>query len=253
MTNIHPLSDLHLEFSGYKPPTLEADIIVLAGDIHVRTKALPWARENFPNAEIIYVAGNHEFYYSNIHELLNQFREESKEYGIHFLENDELILHDIRFLGCTLWTDYKSSVGLSQELAMDELEMMMPDHGLILANQPSEENRYFSARDALLYHATSVAWLTRKLVDEKSDSPTVVVTHHGPSKHCIHKQFGHTEASGGFYSNHTLLLEQADYWIYGHTHSNLDINVNKTRLISNQRGYPHENLDDFNSNFILTI
>lgn len=33
MTKLHILSDLHLEFSTFEPPTTDADVIVLAGDI----------------------------------------------------------------------------------------------------------------------------------------------------------------------------------------------------------------------------
>jgi predicted phosphodiesterase len=102
MTTIHILSDLHLEFKDYSS-SVEADIVILAGDIHVGTGGLLWAREQFPESEILYVAGNHEFYRYTYQTLLKQFRIEAEKYNIHFLENDEIILDGIRFLGCTLW------------------------------------------------------------------------------------------------------------------------------------------------------
>ena len=100
--SIHILSDLHLEFEDFQPKVNNADIVILSGDIHLGTQGLFWARQHFPESEIIYVAGNHEFYRHNYHELLQQFRVEAKQQQIHFLENDEVILKDIRFLGCTL-------------------------------------------------------------------------------------------------------------------------------------------------------
>lgn len=36
------LSDLHLEFQDWNPPHAEADIIVLAGDIHTGTRGVEW-------------------------------------------------------------------------------------------------------------------------------------------------------------------------------------------------------------------
>lgn len=252
-TSIHILSDLHLEFEQFQPAVNNADIIILAGDIHVGTKGLSWARDNFPMSEIIYVAGNHEFYHFNYNKLLEQFRIEAKEFQIHFLENDEVILNGIRFLGCTLWTDYKSSKSMTQEEAMNSLEYRLADHRLITVDNDNNKNSYFSTRHAWRIHKDSTSWLTRKLFDNSFDGKTVIVTHHGPSNLCEHKIFGHSDFSGAFYSNLPNLIAQADIWISGHSHSNLDVITNETRLISNQKGYPNETITDFNKRLIITL
>ena len=59
---IRVLSDLHLEFEDWAPPAVQADVVVLAGDIHGGTKGLAWAREEFPHTPIVYVPGNHEYF-----------------------------------------------------------------------------------------------------------------------------------------------------------------------------------------------
>ena len=59
---LHILSDLHLEFGKVKIPETDADVIVLAGYIHVGSKGISWARKQFPDKPVIYVLGNHEFY-----------------------------------------------------------------------------------------------------------------------------------------------------------------------------------------------
>lgn len=248
--SIHVLSDLHLEYKDYSTD-VTAEIIVLAGDIHSGTKGLAWAREQFPKSEIVYVAGNHEFYHYNYNELLKRFRDESEQYNIHFLENDEIIIKGIRFLGCTLWTDYTCSEGLGQGEAMRSIEHRLADHSYIHINDKEEQSVNFSTRHAWRIHTDSVSWLTKKLFDDIFDGSTIVVTHHGPSKLCQHKLFGHTDLSGAFYSELTNLLQQADVWIYGHTHSNLNIKIKNIRLISNQRGYRHESVSDFNKKFVL--
>ncbi len=59
---IRVLSDLRLEFADWCPPKVEADIVVLAGDIHVGAKGVEWVRRSFPSTPVVYVPGNHEFY-----------------------------------------------------------------------------------------------------------------------------------------------------------------------------------------------
>ena len=67
--------DLHTEHLIFKPPTdLDADVIILAGEIHPPGHTTPkWARRDsvFSDRPVIYVAGNHEFYLS---EYLSQKR-----------------------------------------------------------------------------------------------------------------------------------------------------------------------------------
>jgi predicted phosphodiesterase len=58
---LYILSDIHLEFSTFEPFTTDADVVVLAGDIGKKSNGIIWAREKFPDKEIIYVPGNHEF------------------------------------------------------------------------------------------------------------------------------------------------------------------------------------------------
>lgn len=56
---LHILSDLHLESGSTPPPVADADVIVLAGDIHVGTAGWEWAREHFAPRPVVYVLGNH--------------------------------------------------------------------------------------------------------------------------------------------------------------------------------------------------
>jgi predicted phosphodiesterase len=60
-------SDLHCQFETWVPPleAAYADVVILAGDIHIGIKGLIWAREHFKQP-IIYVTGNHEYYRNKI-------------------------------------------------------------------------------------------------------------------------------------------------------------------------------------------
>jgi len=53
---------LHIEFFDFSPPHVDADVVVLAGDIFTEHYGLTWARPTFPDTRIVYVLGNREFY-----------------------------------------------------------------------------------------------------------------------------------------------------------------------------------------------
>lgn len=101
---IHVLSDLHLEFSPFAPQVTAADVIILAGDIHVKGRGVPWARQAF-EGPVLYVPGNHEFYNSHLSHTLASMRAEA-DTRVRVLERDDVVINGTRFLGCTLWTDF---------------------------------------------------------------------------------------------------------------------------------------------------
>jgi len=100
------LSDLHLEFGPFEPPPCAADVVVLAGDIHTGTQALPWIQQHFPGMPVVLVLGNHEFYGHAAPALVEEFRAAVTGTNVHLLENAAVELAGWRFLGCTLWTDF---------------------------------------------------------------------------------------------------------------------------------------------------
>ncbi|WP_454905035.1 metallophosphoesterase family protein [Variovorax gossypii] len=103
------LSDLHLEFAPFEPaPDLEFDLVILAGDIHSpAAAALDWAADRFRGKPIVAIAGNHEYFRSEMDQELEKMRSRAKELGIHFLDCDEVVIAGVRFFGCTLWTDFR--------------------------------------------------------------------------------------------------------------------------------------------------
>src|ERR1043165_2344612 len=84
---LHILCDLHLEFGSAKIPTTDADVVVLAGDIHLGREGRKWARSHFPDQPVIYVLGNHEFYRHSLPELTETLKRETDGSHIHLLEN----------------------------------------------------------------------------------------------------------------------------------------------------------------------
>jgi hypothetical protein len=154
-----------------------------------------------------------------------------------FLEKDEFIFGGVRFLGTTLWTNYFHELGdIEREKNILILDDALYDHKVIRLGSEA-----FSAQRAYEEHLMSERWLRERLM-EPFHGKTVVITHHAPSFRCNHIDFGMNLYSPGFASNLDELVAMADVWCYGHTHSNLDIQLGQCRLISNQTGYRKEKI-----------
>lgn len=245
---LHILSDLHLEFSTFEPFATDADVVVLAGDIGKKSNGLIWAREKFPGKEIIYVPGNHEFYGAQRQDTLALMRIAADQCKVHLLDNNEVVINGVRFLGSTLWTDFKLFGDESQQLAMSEGQNGLNDFRLI-----HEGIMLFSPARSIKLHEHSLAWLTEKL-DTPFDGKTVVVTHHLPSAQSVVERFKDSLLSACFASELDLLFGKMDMWIHGHTHDNLDYVANGTRVICNPRGYvTYRGLENFHFNPKLVV
>lgn len=77
----------------------------------------------------------------------------------------------------------------------------------------------------------------------------IVVTHHVPSFQMQCPKFADSQANGAF----TVELEEyiknsgIDYWIFGHSHYNVDVKIGNTNCVSNQLGYVfHGEHESFN-------
>lgn len=233
---IRILSDLHHEhFGGRRElPAIEADVVVLAGDIHSHLEGLYWAREAFADTPVIYVAGNHEFYSSDLPELTQAMRNLARELDIHFLENDAVVIDGVRFLGTTLWTDFQLYGADAYPTAHELALQLMPDFNCI-----DWFGADFTPEHSIALHQASRAWLHERL-DEPFSGPNIVITHHAPSARSIPPQFVGDGLSPAFASNCDELVARADLWIHGHVHQSLDYYIGNARVVANPGAYPRE-------------
>ena len=245
---IHVLSDLHCEFAPFHPPATDADVVVLAGDTCTGTRGIPLAREWFPDQPVVYVAGNHEYYGEAFPRLNRKLAEEGRTAGIHFLENGEMVIGGVRFLGCTLWTDFE--LFGERHSSMAAAQGMMNDFRLIRVDP---EYRRFRPADARVSHMVSLRWLMDRL-DAPFDGPTVVVTHHAPSLRSVNPPYRDHPATPAYASDLEWLLDgRAALWIHGHTHVCLDYEMGGTRVLSNQRGYPDAAVAGFDPGLVVQV
>lgn len=230
-------SDLHLEhlarqFPGETliRPARQADVLVLAGDIANASEAVPLFAD-WP-VPVLYVLGNHEAYGGCIESVIDELRTTSRGTAVRFMERDIVDYGGVRFLGCTLWTDYRLRSNRTQRALMENASLRINDHRLIRMRN----GEAFSPEHALRDHEVSRAWLERELATAY-DGKTVVVTHHGPHPLSVHPRYAGDPTNAAFVSDLTGLLQKANVWVHGHVHDSFDYKVAGCRVVANPRGY----------------
>ena len=253
---IHLISDIHTEKGdvpyGTPPNT---DLVVLAGDVGEGIDGLIWARKTFSEVPIIYVAGNHEFYGHGL-SLLDLMRKTAKQLDMVFLENDEVIINHVRFLGCTLWTDFNNHSIDAIKFASKNMNdyHWIKDNKWWSTTQLNENileeiaphsrikdfyNYSFSPSIANAIHKKSIEWLDNKL-NEKFNGKTIVITHHAPSFQNTWGAYRNTNLCYCYCSDldDFIMSKNIDFWFHGHLHQPIDYKIGKTRIVSNPKGYP---------------
>lgn len=266
------LSDLHLELSPLQlPPTLEFDVAVLAGDIvnpgHRlagwvgATPALRQARA------VVAVAGNHEYFDATLQAEAQAMRQAAAAITappLHLLECGELRVDGVRFLGCTLWTDFALRIDTAAGPVSDPLRGIttaswaMADYRCIGWDDGCGAARPLTPRDTLRLHRQQRLWLQHKLA-EPFAGPTVVVTHHGPHRGSLAPRFAADWVSTAYLSElPEAFFEVPALWLHGHTHTSHDHRVGRCRVVCNPRGYqtqamPRPENRDFRADLVLTL
>lgn len=230
-------SDLHLEhlarqFPGETliRPAHQADVLVLAGDIGHASDAIALFAD-WP-VPVLYVLGNHEAYGGCIESVLDELNTASRGTSVRFLEREVVDFGGVRFLGCTLWTDYRLPCGLTQLQLMENAQRRLNDHRLIRTSN----GELFSPVHALRDHEVSRAWLASELARDY-EGTTVVITHHAPHPRSVHPRYAGDPVNAAFASDLTELLQETEVWLHGHVHDSFDYEVSGCRVVANPRGY----------------
>jgi predicted phosphodiesterase len=243
-------------------PKPEADVLVVAGDIREGLcKSLTWLDTCTGWKDtIIYVAGNHDFYKTEIDKERRKAREhldkinQSRAFrgcrAIHLLQDSWMQFDGVRFIGATLWTDYEVEGYGWKEVAMMTANSGMNDHRLI---RKGPDYRKFLAKDALAEHMLSRAYIYNALLDCPKDITPVVVTHHAPSRKSIDfKRYAGNILNAAYSSNLEFMAGLARLWVHGHTHHSFDYPIGDCRVICNPRGYTDDNTD-FNPSLVIEV
>jgi Icc-related predicted phosphoesterase len=250
MTKIQIASDLHIETSCENVPDPanyiypNADVLVLAGDIGSLYKIdqlrgfLEKLSELFQ--AILYIPGNHEFYtipnYDpisyNALKLRLKYLEQTIE-NLHILNRNSVRINNTCIVGCTLWSNPKSKVP----------SFIVRIHGM--------NTKIYSCN-----HEHDLRYIKKMIKYCKSKKlKLVVVTHHPPSYKALigakkKKRFEFLYASN---LDHLLDGNDMRLWICGHTHKNIDFDMNGCRLLSNQKGKAKDKIKDYSKTLNISL
>jgi len=243
------LSDLHQEFGEIDVPTVDCDLVILAGDVSTKTNGLAWIRRRFPTQPVVYICGNHEFYGEKSPRLAEQLRTATEGSNIHFLENHAVTLGGFHFFGCTLWTNLEL-LG-DWRIGGAEAGAQMNDYKRI--RNSALGYRRFTPADSRYLHLFSINAL-KEFFATHDGADSVIVTHHAPSIESLPEEQRGEWISCAYASQLEELIAkyQPHLWIHGHIHHSQDYWIGRTRVVANPRGYPDQPNPDFQPDLVIS-
>lgn len=247
---IQVMSDLHLEMGEYAPIDANADVIVLAGDINTFGKGPAWANKYFKNKPVVYVAGNHEYYGSNLSAINNKIMKAcSRLKNIFFLNNSGVIIDGVRFFGGTAWTDFMLHGNVQP--TMYHILQRMNDYNHI--EYGYSQHRLITPYD-IFCENVKFKFKMNELMYMPFDGKTVIVTHHLPSPYSLDADFKKNILSSAYASDMEHFFHPSiALWIHGHTHKNVDYTLFGTRVVANPAGYPDHRNPFFQPKLVVEI
>lgn len=231
-------SDLHLEFRENAhylketPLEVTGDVLVLAGDIgylgddnYSKHPFWDWASSHY--LQVIVVPGNHEFYkFYDLETMHNGWSLEIRP-NVHCCYNCVIALaEDIDLIVSTLWSKIAMQDAYYTECCVSDFRrIMMGDATLSWARFNAEHERCFE--------------FIKESVAKSKARHIIVATHHVPSFALMDPQYRGSNLNGAFTVELGYYIEESpiEYWIYGHSHRNIDAVIGHTQCVSNQLGY----------------
>ena len=270
--NIQLLSDLHLESNPYfrATPAEGADVLVLAGDIGSYQEGSQLSRlgiADFGLAQfsplpvsqggagwptpVMFVPGNHEYDGADFDGGHARLKETCQRLGLTWLERETVVVGGVRFVGCTLWTDFDAltarealSGGMTIGAQLKAREKAFRAANFYLKkNHSLRDGQPILAEDVRAQALVSQNWL-RAALALPFNGPTVVVTHFAPTLDSADPRYGLSPGTAGFCNALDSLLPLATLWLHGHLHCANDFVKSGCRVVANPLGYARKGEQD---------
>ena len=235
------ISDLHLEQRTQlvNIPVISKNI-VLAGDIGDPFKPLYKEYLKFCSFEYentFLITGNHEYWNTCVNDLtqvddqINSIVENFD--NIHFLKNKVVETDNVCFIGCTLWSKILNKT--------KKLDVLQTRGGAIDKRMIKHNNKFATLQDLNKFHENDVKWLENTLRDIRQDKHIVVITHHLPTFKLMHPKYKKAKNLDKYYTDLEYLIKKPILaWIGGHSHCNMEIDLNEVKLKIAAFGYPND-------------
>lgn len=252
---IQLMSDLHLEgHPAFQPrPAPTAELLVLAGDIGSYQRGGQLQDSDFGLARfspkhgwpvpVLYVPGNHEYDFVDFDETHVRLRNTCERLGITWLEREQQVFGDVRFVGTTLWADFDALAlrpgepePTIQELLKQRQKAFRAANFYLEKAAAQRHGELMLAEGWRELALVCQGWL-RDALAQPFDGTTVVVTHFAPSLRSADPRYGLTPATAGFCNSLDDLLARAQWWLHGHLHCQHDYVEAGCRVVANTLGY----------------
>ena len=113
--------------------------------------------------DLLYVLGNHEWYGSEIDPARLEFARQCRDHGAELLDPRVVDVDDVRFVGATLWTDFRlDPTPLAEARAYREVGTYMPDFNGAIRHFQGERG-LFTIGESARRHAAHRAFIEREL------------------------------------------------------------------------------------------
>ena len=229
---IKSISDIHLEHhpdngSRWLRLLLQetADVLVIAGDLiplnldhqKVRDRVLKALCNHFPH--VVYVFGNHEFY-DGSPAVVQRFRDSkavAKLPNLHLLQEETVTLDGIKFAGTTLWFPDDPLNPLFEKQWSDFKSIADLRRWVYEANR--EAVKFLTGTDADV-------WITHFPPTIASADPRYRGNEYG--------RFTLTDLSD------LIMAKAPTLCLHGHIHWQFDYQLDRTRIVCEPHGYPHD-------------
>lgn len=224
------ISDTHNEFGGSSyidllPEDGTVDVLVAAGDIDHGWYGLRDLMDKYLTTHVIYVPGNHEYYGTSISKLNEELIEvsENKD-NIHvFIDGGTVTIDDVKFVGGVGWSAPED----------DHVKRMINDYRMI-------NDSHEITKDLRKYFIDYL-----RLMSDNTNRKLIGIMHFLPTMDCVSERWRkpvHDLLNREYFVTHIPedLMAKFDYFLFGHTHDQVNCRINSTELISNPRGYPTE-------------
>lgn len=234
--NIQFASDLHLEVPKntryFQKESIipNADILILAGD------TMCWDEDYLQNsfwdelssafAQVLVIPGNHEFYKGYDLALLHKSASGTIRHNIHWYYNHSIVIDGVQIILSTLWSHIPSDISERILSCSNDFTYIQYRDASITVDQYNDENHI------------CIDYITKEL--QSKYSKRIVVSHHAPVLDALYEPLRYSWYAQLYGNNLNELIEEntIDYWIYGHSHQNINpFIINDTILISNPCGY----------------
>lgn len=234
---IQYLSDLHLEFAANRdyiahlPKQTVGDILVIAGDsIYLSDESMEkldfwdWAADHYE--QVLLIPGKHEYYHHG--DVLQRGESWTRmiRSNVGYYQNRVVTIGDTDFFLTTLWSHIDPRYEEYVAYQMNDFHQM--EYG----------GERYTPLDFNREHEKCLDFLKHSIAESHARHK-VVVTHHVPTRFCVDPFYSESPLESAFTVDLTnfIIESDIDYWIYGHSHTNIQAKIGSTRIVSNQLGY----------------